>query len=275
MEMLDEVSADMRLEYPKSRLTFDPETELMPRSATVMSEQAKTSSHPRREDRISDPRFRGSRETHRIRARHGDRSLPAFVRPLGRWGCCRSLSGARSRRGGLSQTGSAPDGIVAVGDAPTRIAALTAAQLGLRFHSHEAVVRCRDKFIAHERFREAGLPCPDISGFRVHVDLAEAVRSARFPCVLKPLGLSGSRGVIRANDESEFADAFERICAILNQPEVRRVRETEQEFIQIETYIPGAEFALEGLVIDGRLKTLALFDKPDPLEGPFFEETIY
>ena len=102
--------------------------------------------------------------------------------------------------------------------------------------------------MAHERFREAGLPCPEYFRVPVHVDLAEAVRSARFPCVLKPLGLSGSRGVIRANNEAEFVDAFNRICAILNQPEVRRVRETEQEFIQIEEYIPGREFALEGLV---------------------------
>jgi biotin carboxylase len=175
----------------------------------------------------------------------------------------------------LAKLDPAPDGIVAVGDAPTRIAALTAAKLGLRFHTHEAVVRCRDKFIAHERFREAGLPCPEYFRVPVHVDLAEAVRSVRFPCVLKPLGLSGSRGVIRANDEAEFAGAFERICAILSQPEVRRVRETEQDFIQIEEYIPGREFALEGLVIDGVLQTLAIFEKPDPLEGPFFEETVY
>jgi biotin carboxylase len=43
----------------------------------------------------------------------------------------------------------------------------------------------------------------------------------------------------------------------------------------VESFIPGVEFALEGLLEDGRLRVLALFDKPDPLDGPFFEETIY
>ncbi|MCU1273379.1 MAG: ATP-dependent carboxylate-amine ligase domain protein ATP-grasp, partial [Bryobacterales bacterium] len=35
------------------------------------------------------------------------------------------------------------------------------------------------------------------------------------------------------------------------------------------------EFALEGLLTNGDLQILAIFDKPDPLDGPFFEETLY
>src|ERR1041385_8879940 len=91
---------------------------------------------------------------------------------------------------------------------------------------------------------------------------ADAAR-ATFPCVLKPLGQSASKGVIRANNAAEFSAAWRRIA-----------RMGEQE-IQVESYIPGREFALEGLVTRGRLQTIAIFDKPDPLEGPFFEETIY
>jgi biotin carboxylase len=87
-----------------------------------------------------------------------------------------------------------------------------------------------------------------------------------FPCVLKPLGLSGSRGVIRANNRTEFVAAAERIRRIVDDPDAD---------IQVEQYIPGREFALEGLMSHGQLQTLAIFDKPDPLEGPFFEETIY
>jgi biotin carboxylase len=45
--------------------------------------------------------------------------------------------------------------------------------------------------------------------------------------------------------------------------------------ILVESFVPGAEVALEGLLEDGKLRTLAIFDKPDPLDGPFFEETIY
>jgi biotin carboxylase len=137
------------------------------------------------------------------------------------------------------------------------------------------VEACCNKFLARECFRQAGMLVPEYFRVTWKCDVAEASRCASFPCVLKPLGLSASRGVIRVNDAFEFADAFQRITAILSQHEIARLNEDEDRFIQVETYIPGREFALEGLVIDGRLKTLALFDKPDPLEGPYFEETIY
>ena len=96
-----------------------------------------------------------------------------------------------------------------------------------------------------------------------------------FPCVLKPVGLSGSRGVIRAGDRREFETAYARIRALLARPEIRAVRAGLEDDILVEEYIDGREFALEGVMTDGRLQVLALFDKPDPLEGPFFEETIY
>jgi biotin carboxylase len=96
-----------------------------------------------------------------------------------------------------------------------------------------------------------------------------------FPVVLKPVGLSGSRGVIRANDEREFAAAHARIAALLARPQIRAARTGLEDEILVEEYIDGREFALEGVLTDGRLRTLAIFDKPDPLVGPFFEETIY
>jgi biotin carboxylase len=168
-----------------------------------------------------------------------------------------------------------PDGIVAVGDKPTEIAALAARHLDLRFHPHEAVVACRDKYLARGSFREAGLPVPEYFRMGVHVEAPEFARSVRYPCVLKPLGLSGSRGVIRANGETDFCDAAGRIRSLLHAPEIRRIREEHNEFIHVETYIPGREFAVEGILTGGRLQVLAIFDKPDPLEGPFFEETLY
>lgn len=157
------------------------------------------------------------------------------------------------------------DGIVAVGDRPAFVAAVAAAALGLRFHPPHAVAACRNKFAARERFRAAGLPVPEF--YRVPVS-DEPAGSPFYPCVLKPLGLSASRGVIRANDDREFVAAFRRIRALLEHEELR-------EFVQVENFIPGREFALEGIVDRGRLELIALFDKPDPLNGPFFEETIY
>jgi biotin carboxylase len=173
-------------------------------------------------------------------------------------------------------TASGPfDAIVPVGDRPTLIAAMAAEALGIAHSPPAAVAACRDKYLARQLYKAAGLPVPEF--FRV--SLAEysgaIARSAMFPCVLKPLGLSASRGVIRANDPAEFAAAFERIKVILEGTDVLILREEQNRFIQVESYIEGREFALEGLLTDGKLQVLAIFDKPDPLDGPFFEETIY
>jgi biotin carboxylase len=92
---------------------------------------------------------------------------------------------------------------------------------------------------------------------------------------LKPLALSGSRGVIRANNLQEAEAAFGRIAAMLRSPEIRVLREETSDFIQVEEYVDGIEVAVEAVVEHGRLKLLAIFDKPDPLTGPYFEETIY
>jgi biotin carboxylase len=93
--------------------------------------------------------------------------------------------------------------------------------------------------------------------------------------VVKPVGLSGSRGVIRANDAREVDEAFARIGALLARPQIRAARARLEDEILIEEYVDGAEFAVEGVLTGGALQVLALFDKPDPLTGPFFEETIY
>lgn len=170
----------------------------------------------------------------------------------------------------LAQIEPRPDGVVAVGDKPTTVAALTATALGLRFHSFDAVLACRNKLLARERFEAAGLLTPEYFWMPLHVEPPEAARSARYPCVVKPVGLSGSRGVIRADYEAEFCAAVERIRTILEH-----ARGEHGEYLLVESYIPGREFAVEGLVTDGRLHALAIFDKPDPLEGPFFEETLY
>lgn len=166
-------------------------------------------------------------------------------------------------------------GVVALGDRPATIAALIAQRLGLPFHSSEAVSICRDKYLTRCKFKAAGLPVPGFHRVPLDRDPATAASNTPYPCVLKPLGLSASRGVIRANDRKEFIDAFRRIHALLDSPDIRRLHDEQDRFLQVETFIPGPEFALEGIVSSGQLHVLALFDKPDVLDGPFFEETIY
>jgi biotin carboxylase len=167
------------------------------------------------------------------------------------------------------------DGVVAMGDKPARLAAFAAAKLGLPWSSPASLEACSNKYLARERFRAAGLPVPGYVRIPLAEDPARAAAGAKYPCVLKPLGLSGSRGVIRADTPEQFVAAFHRVADILRNPEIARTREEQDCYLQVESYIPGTEYALEGILTRGRLKTLALFDKPDPLDGPFFEETIY
>ena len=167
------------------------------------------------------------------------------------------------------------DGIVAVGDRPAYIAALAAESMGIHYNSPDSVNASRNKFLARERFRAAGLLVPDFRRVALASGPLQAALAARYPCVLKPLGLSASRGVIRANNPSEFRAAFERIESLLADPDIARLHEEQDQFLQVETFIEGREFALEGLLANGHFQVLAIFDKPDPLDGPFFEETIY
>jgi biotin carboxylase len=155
------------------------------------------------------------------------------------------------------------DGVVAVGDRPAVLAAEAAAALGIPFHPPEAARACHDKFAARQLYQAAGMRVPwFVHGVFSGGPEALAAR-AGYPCVLKPIGLSASRGVIRANDEAEFTAAF------------RRIEKLGESQLTVEGYIPGREFAVEGLVTGGKFQTTAIFDKPDPLQGPFFEETIY
>ena len=155
------------------------------------------------------------------------------------------------------------DGVAAVGDVPAVLAAAAAEMLGVPFHPLAAARACHDKYLARQLFQEAGMRVPAFFRASLADDPAALAARAPYPCVLKPLGLSGSRGVIRTNDAREFVAAFRRIAKI------------GERDLQVERYIPGREFAVEGLMTRGKLQTIAIFDKPDPLEGPFFEETIY
>ncbi len=171
------------------------------------------------------------------------------------------------------------DAIVSVGDRPTPAAARACRELGLAGHPPLATDICRDKFLFRERLRTAGLRVPTFQHFPVNDDphrlLASGDVSTGFPCVLKPLALSGSRGVIRADDPEQFVAAFERIRKLLRSPGVQVLREDSSQYLQVESYVEGEEIAIEALVDRGRLQVLAIFDKPDPLTGPFFEETLY
>ena len=164
--------------------------------------------------------------------------------------------------------------VVGVDDLTTVAAAAIAERLGLRANPVAAVTAARDKHQTRQCLAAAGVPSPRFRRIALKEDPFLAARGVTFPCVLKPLALSASRGVIRANTVDQFVAAFRRIEALLGRDDAE-VRGDAADFLLAEAYIPGVEVALEALLTNGTLHPLALFDKPDPLEGPFFEETIY
>jgi biotin carboxylase len=168
-------------------------------------------------------------------------------------------------------------GVIAVGDRPAILAARVAERLGLPGNPPEAAAASSNKLEARERLSAAGLPVPSYFTVPAGGDGRRAAADSRiaFPCVLKPLGLSGSRGVIRADSPAEFAVAFDRISALLARVDVRAARTGLERLVLVEQFIAGREFAVEGVLTEGALQVFTIFDKPDPLDGPFFEETIY
>lgn len=162
------------------------------------------------------------------------------------------------------------EAVVAADDAGVVIAAAAARELGLPHNSPEAAAATRDKLVMRRLLQAKGVPQPRFRGIEPGEDVIEAARSVGFPCVLKPIGLSASRGVIRADTEAEAERAAARIRRILREAEGDPVGP-----LLVEEYLPGIEVAVEGLVGPAGLEVLALFDKPDPLTGPFFEETIF
>ena len=161
--------------------------------------------------------------------------------------------------------------VVGTDDDTTGLAARAGQALGLPHNDTAAVQHTCDKFEFRQIIARAELNCPRFERIALSVDPASVAAKIPYPCVLKPLNLSGSRGVIRANNEEEFIRAFHRTRRIVQSS----TENGRDESLLVEDFIAGVEVSLEGIVEDGRLRTLALFDKPDPLNGPFFEESIY
>jgi hypothetical protein len=167
------------------------------------------------------------------------------------------------------------DGVLAVGDRPTVIASLVQEGLGLPGHPAAAAAAARNKLLTRERLSALAPRNHWWRPVSLAMDPRELAASVSFPCVLKPLALSGSRGVMRVDDEIELVAAFRRLRALLDAPDLRGEPKETRDVALVEGFVEGREFALEGLMNHGTLHPLAIFDKPDPLDGPFFEETIY
>ncbi|MFM7678724.1 MAG: ATP-grasp domain-containing protein [Roseiflexaceae bacterium] len=161
--------------------------------------------------------------------------------------------------------------VLALDDSGAHIATQIAELLALPHNSATATHAARNKYAMRCALHHADIPLPWFACFHVDVPIAELLALIPFPCVIKPLELNGSRGVIRANTPQEFMVAHARVCRLLNEI----YADSSHHRFLVESFIPGVEVALEAILDDGVLTPLALFDKPDPLDGPFFEETMY
>ena len=165
------------------------------------------------------------------------------------------------------------DAVVAVDDPGTVLAAYASSELQLTGNSPESVIGTRDKSALRRALDAHGVRSPWWRVFRF--DDPSPAADLDYPVVIKPLGLNGSRGVMRANDPVSFERALARLARMLRSNSAKEECGDLVDRYLVEGFIPGVEVALEGLLRDGELHTLAVFDKPDPLDGPFFEETIY
>jgi biotin carboxylase len=198
----------------------------------------------------------GSEQRHSLDRSMGDR---AVVVPLATPDAALEVIVALDRRTPL-------DAVLAVDDQGIVVAARAAERLGFRHNSPDAVAGTRDKVVMRERLSATELPQPSFRVIPAGADAVTVANEIGYPCVIKPVSRSASQGVIRVNDATETRSAAARIRAIIGDC---------PESMIVEQYVPGAEVAVEGLLINGRLHVLAVFDKPDPLVGPYFEETIY
>ena len=170
----------------------------------------------------------------------------------------------------------AADAVIGVDDTAAYIAAVAARALAIPHNTPAALQAARNKYLMRQKIAAAGLNYPFFHRFSINQDPAQLSRRVAYPCVLKPVFLSASRGVTRADDPAGFEQAFNRIRLLLSDPEVAsRAYGEEADMVLVEDYVPGVEIALEGILYNREFKTLAIFDKPDPLEGPHFVETIY
>lgn len=172
-------------------------------------------------------------------------------------------------------------GVLAVDDSGTLLAAQVSKALGLPHNDPVAAEAARDKYKMRTLMDAGGVPCPIFQRFTVADAPEKVTATVHYPCVIKPIDLNGSRGVMRADNPTELMVAIQRLTRMLTGNQNGSTVPTEESHQEslpaylIEEFLPGVEVALEGMLDNGALTVLALFDKPDPLDGPVFEETIY
>lgn len=164
-------------------------------------------------------------------------------------------------------------GIIGTDDTTTELAARVADKLSLPHNDPSAVSIAQRKDLARLCLKKSDVYIPNFDVLKTTKPLSEQNVQVNFPAIIKPVALSASRGVIRVNNGQELEQAVERVANMLIKE--HHVEQSIRETLLLEEFIPGKEIAIEAMLYHGELDVLAIFDKPDPLNGPFFEETYY
>ncbi len=167
------------------------------------------------------------------------------------------------------------DAVIPVDEDTAVVAASVAQGLRLGQNSLDAAITAKNKHRMREVLNQRGVQVPHYWHFSLDDDSRDVAARVTYPCVVKPVFLSTSRGVMRADNAEQFAGVVRRLAKIVGDPKLARRGGALAREGLVEEFIPGVEVAVEGLVTSGEFRALAIFDKPDPLDGPFFEETIY
>lgn len=167
------------------------------------------------------------------------------------------------------------DAVIPVDEDTAVVSGFVADALGLQQNSVRSVQIAKNKQLMRETLRQANVRVPQFWHFTLDADPRDIAAQVEYPCVVKPVFLSTSRGVMRVDNEEAFVGATHRLENILKLPQIAKKGGAAKRDILVEAFVPGVEVAVEGILTNGKLQALAIFDKPDPLDGPFFEETIY
>ncbi len=165
--------------------------------------------------------------------------------------------------------------VIGVDEESIILAAKISESLCIEHNSLESVKLTKNKYLMRSELKKSGMKSPWFKRFPVHETPKDIFAELSFPCVLKPTFLSASQGVLRVNSFEEFTKGCEMLTYILAEEKVKKRGGDQANWILVEEYIPGKEVSIEGIVNNGKLKDLAIFDKPESLEGPIFPETIF
>ena len=165
--------------------------------------------------------------------------------------------------------------VIGVDEESIVLAAKIGNYLQVKHNTVDSVLLTKDKYLMRIEFKKVGLKSPWFKQFSIHDSSDYLINEISFPCVIKPTFLSASQGVIRVNSNKELINGIKTLKELLLIEEIRKRGGEKSDWFLVEEYIPGKEFAIEGIVSEGKLTIFAVFDKPEPLEGPTFEEKIF